>query len=72
MRQVHQQHVAGAEIGQEIFGAAAKPGHGLSLQPGNEVVLKGKAQILAPRFRLNDFRAFHDRLQAATDSLDFG
>ena len=68
---MHQQHVTGGEVGHQIFRAAAEPGHGLALQSGNKILLKGKAQILAPGFGLDDFRAFHDRLQAAADGLDF-
>ena len=44
---MHQQHVAGAEIGHQIFGAAAEPGHGLTFQPGDKILLKGKPQIFA-------------------------
>ena len=69
---MHQQHVAGAEIGHQIFGAAAEAGHGLPGQPRDKILLKGKAQILAAGFGGNDFRPLHDRLQAAADGLDFG
>ena len=69
---MHQQHVAGGEIRHQIFGAAAEAGHGLALQPRDKVLLKGKPQILAPGFRLEDFRPLHDGLQAAADGLDFG
>ena len=53
---MHQQHVAGAEIRHQIFGAAAEPGHGLAVQPRDKVLLEGKPQILAPGFRFEDFR----------------
>ena len=48
---MHQQHVAGAEIRQQIFGAAAEAGHGLALQPRDKILLERKPQILAPGFR---------------------
>ena len=34
---MHQQHVAGAEIRHQVFGAAAETGHGLALQPRDKV-----------------------------------
>src|SRR5215472_14355334 len=69
---MHQQHVARAEIGHQIFGAAAEAGDGLPGQPRDKILLKGKAQILPAGFRVHDFRPFHDGLQAASDGLDFG
>ena len=66
------QHVAGAEIRHQVFGAAAETGHGLALQPRDKVFLKGKPQILAPGFRFEDFRPLHGGLQAAADGLNFG
>ena len=53
--QMHQQHVAGGEVGHQIFGAAAETGHGLAFEPRDKVFLKGKPQILAPGFRFEDF-----------------
>ena len=70
--QMHQEHVAGAKIRHQIFGAAAKAGHRLALEPGNKVFLKGKPQILPPGFRFYDFRPLHGGLQAAADGLNFG
>ena len=69
---MHQQHVAGAQIRHQIFGAAAETSHGLALQPRDKVFLKGKPQILAPGFGFEDFRPFHGGLQAAADGLNFG
>ena len=60
------------EVRHQIFGAAAEAGHGLAFQPRDKVLLKGKPQILAPGFRLDDFRPLHGGLQAAADGLDFG
>ena len=61
-----------AEIGHQIFGAAAEPGDGLAFEPRDEILLERKPQILAAGFRPYDPRSLHDRLQAAADGLDFG
>ncbi len=53
--QMHQQHVAGGEIGHQIFGATAEARHNLAFQPRDKIFLKGKAQILAPGFGFKDF-----------------
>ena len=36
--EMHEQHVAGGEIGEEIFGAPAEPGHGLAFETVREVL----------------------------------
>ena len=70
--EMHQQHVAGGKIGEEILGAAAEPFDRLALEPGGEILRQRPAQIAAPRLDLGEARALHDRLQAAADGLDFG
>ena len=52
---MHQQHVAGAKVGHQIFGAAAEAGHGLALQPRDKVLLEWKPQVFAPDFGFHDF-----------------
>jgi hypothetical protein len=69
---MHQEHVAGAKVGHQIFGAAAEPGDGLALQSRREILLEGKAQVGAAGLGFENLRPFHNRLQAAADSLDFG
>ena len=69
---MHEQDVAGAEVGHQIFGAAAEPGDGLAGQPRDKILLKGKTQVLAAGLGVQNFCTFHDRLQAAADGLDFG
>ena len=69
---MHQQHVARGKVRHQILGATAEAGHGLPLQARDKVLLEGKPQILASGFRLDDFRPFHGRLQAAANGLDFG
>ena len=70
--QMHQEHVAGGEIGHQVFGAAAETGHGLAFETRDEVLLERKPQVFAPDFGLHNPRALHGRLQAAADGLDFG
>ena len=69
--EMHQEHVAGGEVGHQIFGASAQTGHGLTLQPRDKILLERKPQVLAPDFGLHDFGTFHGRLQAAANGLDF-
>src|SRR5260370_28755171 len=70
--QMHQEHVARGQIGQQVFGAAAETRHGLARKPPDKILLEGKPQVFAPDFGLYNSRSLHDRLQAAADGLDFG
>src|ERR1700743_2063712 len=70
--EMHQKHIARGKISHQIFGATAKAGHDLALEPGGKALLKGKAPTLSPCLRLDDLRAFHRRLQATADGFDFG
>src|SRR5262249_32449738 len=70
--EMHDEHVAGLKIAQQIFCATSEPGHQLTIEAFGEVSLKGKAQVAAPRLDPHDTVTFHDRLQAATNSLNFG
>ena len=49
--EMHEKHVAVVELGQQIFGAAAKRGDPAALQPRGEALRKGKAQIAAAAAR---------------------
>ncbi len=69
---MHQQHVTGGKIGEEIFGAPAQPFHRLALEPGDEVLGQGPAQVAAVGFDLGKARPLHHRLQPAAHGLDFG
>ena len=69
--QMHQQHIAGGEIDQEIFGTAADPGDGLALQPCREVGRQRPAQIAPARLHGLEARALHDGLEAPPHRLDF-
>src|SRR5581483_12431805 len=70
--EMHQQYVAGSEIGHQIFGAAAEPGDGLTVKPADEISLKRESEVFAPDFGFFDPRPFHGRLQSPADGLNFG
>jgi hypothetical protein len=70
--EMHQQHVAGGKIRQQIFGAATQPGHKLAIEPRNKILLEWKSQIAAPGLDSRDPLPLHYRLQAATDGFNLG
>ena len=69
---MHQQHVAGRQVGQQIFRAPAEAGDGLASQPFREILRQRPAQIAAAHLDFGEARAFHRRLKAAAHRLDFG
>ena len=69
---MHQEHVTGGKVRHQVFGAAAKTGHGLARQPRDKIALERKAQVFAPDFHFHNPEPLHHRLQAAADGLDFG
>ena len=69
---MHQQNIAGGKVRQKVFGATAKPGHGMARKPAGKITLERKAQVFASDFHFNNSEPLHDRLQAAADGLDFG
>src|SRR5215831_18885795 len=69
---MHQQHIAGAKIRHQIFGAPAKAGHSLALEPRHKILLKGKSEVLAAGLSAQDPCALHDGLQSSAHGLDFG
>ena len=68
---MHHQHLTGRNIHQQIFGAAAEPAHGLTLQPLGEVIRQRPAQVAAMRHHLLESRAFHYGRKPAADGFDF-
>ena len=70
--EMHQQHLAGGQVGEQILGAPPEPGAGRSFDALHEVFRKRKAQVAAPRLDLGEARAFHHRRKAAAHGLDFG
>ena len=69
---MHDQHVAGRQIGQEIFRPATKTGHRLAFQPGGKIPGQTPAQIVAPHLDLDEAGAFHDRRKTAPDCFHLG
>ena len=70
--EMHDQHLAGGEIGEEVFGAPAERDHLLALEARGEALGKGQAQIRTALLDLVEARADHRGLEAAADGLDFG
>ncbi len=69
---MHQQHVAGGQIGQQVLGAPAEPLDGLALEPRDEILRQRPAQVAAARLHLLEARALHGGRKAAAHGLDFG
>ena len=70
--EMHQQHLAGGDVGQQIFGAPPDPADGLALQPVGEILREREAQVRPARLDPHETRAFHHGLQAAAHGFDFG
>ena len=69
--EVHEQHVAGGKIDQEIFGAPAEPGHQLACQAVGEIFCQRPAQIAAANLNPRDAFARHRLFKAAADRFHF-
>ncbi len=70
--QMQQQHLAAAQVRQEIFGA---PAHGLDAPAGeafDEIFRQGPAQIGPARLDALDHRALQNRHETAADRLHLG
>ena len=52
--EMHDQHVAGRQIGEQIFGAPADAGDGLALEPLREILRQRPAQIAAANLDLDE------------------
>src|SRR5215218_4197630 len=70
--EMHDQHLAGREVGQEIFRPPPEPDHLLPSEPRDEALGKPEAQIRPPLLDPLDPRADHRRLEPAADRLDLG
>src|SRR5580704_13389020 len=68
---MHDQHVTGREVGEEIFRPTAEAGHGLAFEPTGKILRQRPAQIAAVNFHFGEPRPFHRRLKAAPHCLDF-
>ena len=69
---MHQQHLAGGQIRQQIFRAPADALDGRTLEPLVEIPRKRKAQVRPALLDPHEARALHHGLQAAAHGLDFG
>ena len=69
---MHQQHVAGRKVRQEIFGAAAEAHDLLALQPRGEILRQRPAQVAAMRDHLVEARVLHRGGKPAAHGFDFG
>ena len=70
--EMHEQHVAGRQIGQQIFGPPAEAGDGVAFEAAGEILRQRPAQIAAVNLDLGEARALHRRLEAAAHRFDFG
>ena len=68
---MHEQHVAGRKIGEQIFGPPAEAGHGLALESLGKILRQRPAQIAAMHLDLGEARALHGRLEPAAHRFDF-
>ncbi len=69
---MHEQDVAGGEVGEEILGATAEAFDGLAFEPRHEVLRQRPAQVGAPGFDAGKARPFHHGRKTAAHRLDFG
>ncbi len=70
--EMHDQHIARRQIGEQVFGAPADAGDGLARKPARKILRQRPAQIAAPDLDLDEALAFHGRLEASAHGLDFG
>ena len=69
---MHQQHLAGREIRQQIFRPPADADDSLPLEALVEILRKRKAQIRPALLDPHEARGLHHGLQPAAYGLDFG
>ena len=70
--EMHDQHVAGGQSGEQIFRAPAEAVDGPALEPLREMLRQRPAQVARGEARPARTRALHRRLKAAAYGLDFG
>ena len=69
---MHDKHVAGRKVDEQIFGAPADAGHGFALEPLREILWQRPAQVAAVNLDLGEARPLHGLGKAAAHRLDFG
>ena len=70
--EMHQQHLAGRQVREQILGAPVQALDARALEPLVEVLRKRKAQIRPALLDPHEARALHHGLQAAAHGFDFG
>ena len=70
--EMHQQHLAGRQIRQQILRAPVQAFDGRALEPLVEVLRKRKAQVRPALLDPHEARTLHHGLQAAAHGFDFG
>src|SRR6516165_8031769 len=70
--EMHDQHLARGELGQEVLCPPFEPLHPLPLQALHEIAGQRPAQIAALRLDPSEARALHDWREPAANGLDFG
>ena len=70
--EVHQQRLAGREIGEQVLGPAVQLEDGVAGQPGREAGRKRPAQVGAAQDDLGDALADEDRREQPANGFDFG
>ncbi len=68
---MHQKHGGVVELREEILGAAAERCDLMPLQPRDEALWQGKAQVRPPLLDARDRRTLENRRQTAPDRLHF-
>jgi hypothetical protein len=68
--EMHHEHLAVIEFGQEIFCAPVERLDPSPSQPPREILRQGKAQVRAPLLDIRETIADEDRLKSAPDRLD--
>ena len=70
--EMHDEHLAAVEIGEQIFGPPAEADNTVALQPLREIRREGGAQVRPPDIDLLDAHALHDGGKAEAYGFDFG
>ncbi len=70
--EMHDQHVAGRQIGKQIFGAPTETGHRRAFEPPRKILRQRPAQIAAVDVDPDEAFSLHGRFEAAAHRLDFG
>ena len=67
---MHQQHVAGRKIGEQVFCAASQSFYELAAQLLRKAPWQRPAEVAAPHFDFVEALAFHGGRQTAPNRLD--